>query len=532
MRDNPSINKPDRLRPRDPPSFEQSMLSTAKGGGILALGRFFEFGGRFVIAFLLARLLGAEQYGLCALAISAATIFAGVSALGLDSAMVRYVAMLASKRDEAGLWGALQIGIGCASCASLLMGIGLYVLARPLAENVFQEPQLVPLLQVLSLLLPFLTLSNVLVGVAHGFKRMDYSVIAENFVRLLFRLLLVVVLAVVGLNAFQVAIVFGLSDLAASVVLVYLLNKEFSLNRPLRTGRRDLREISSYSLPLWLSGLLKKFRRNIQTILLGTLSTMAHVGVFSLVSRVNLIGRVSYRSIIASVKPVFAELFARGEWEQMGRLYKTTTRWTFMVNLPMFLMFVMYPEPILSIFGQSFLHGASALTVLACAELAIAITGTCGSIIDMTGYTKIKLANSVIWLALLLGLNFVLIPRWGVLGAAIAILVATTTVNFLRVLEVWLLFKLFPYDLSFFKPIASSVVALTATLVVDWWLPAETNLFYVGLHVTILFSGYAGMLFLLGFAPDDRKVLARVSRRANSLISKYRALWPRHLPAR
>ncbi|MDX1402824.1 MAG: polysaccharide biosynthesis C-terminal domain-containing protein, partial [Kiloniellales bacterium] len=172
----------------------------------------------------------------------------------------------------------------------------------------------------------------------------------------------------------------------------------------------------------WLSGLLRKFRNNIQVILLGSFSTVTNVGIFSLASRINMVGEVAYSSVIKSVKPVFAEVHAEDDRQGLRHLYQTTTRWTFVLNLPTFLVLVLFPEAILAIFGQSFVGGASALVLLAWAQLANAGTGTCGSIIDMTGHTKIKLVNSVIWVILSIGTNFLLIPSWGIIGAAVAAL--------------------------------------------------------------------------------------------------------------
>ncbi len=501
-------------------AFERNMLVAAKGGGILTAGRLFEMAGGFAIALLLARLLGAEQYGLYALALQVALVIAGVSSLGLDSAMVRYVAMLNTKQDEAGIWGTIQIGVGCAVGTSALMGTVLYFTAVPLAVDVFDEPQLTPLLHVLSVFVPCLTLSNMLVSIAHGFKRMDYSVIAQSFVQLLVRLTLVIVLSITGLNAFRVAVIFGVADITASLALLHLLNREFRLVRPISTARRDVREIANFSWPLWLSDLLRKFRRNIEIMLLGTLSTVAHVGIFALVSRINHVGRVSYQSICSSVKPVFAELQTHQDWQQMGRLYQTTSRWAFTLNLPTFLFFVMYPGPILAIFGESFTDGARALIILALSELVIAATGTCGSIIDMTGRTRLKLVNSIVWSVLLVSGNFLLIPRWGLVGAATATCVAVSVVNLARLIEVWYLYRLSPYSKDLLKPVLSGLVAFGLTTIVGWWAAPEANVVSLGLQAIVLYASYAGMLALVGFAQEDRVVLARLSAKVRPVFDK------------
>ena len=70
---------------------------------------------------------------------------------------------------------------------------------------------------------------------------------------------------------------------------------------------------------------------------------------------------------------------------------------------------------------EKVIAGAMAMRVLAFAELVDAFTGTCGAIIDMTGLNKMKVANSVIQLVLAITVNILLIPRYGLMGAAIVL---------------------------------------------------------------------------------------------------------------
>lgn len=513
-------------------TFERNMLETAKGGGFLAAGTLFAFGSRFVLAFFLARLLGAEQYGTYQLAISAAVIVASISTIGLDSTMVRYIAMYDGLEDDKRLWGTLQIGIAFSVLTSILLSIGLYALARPVAIGLFREPELARFLQLFSVFIPFSTLSSVLLDAARGFKRMDYSALAENVVLFVSRMALIGLLAISGLDAYKAVIAFGLSDVAVAISLIYLLNKEFSLRRSWRQSRYEFREIFWFALPFWMSGLLSKFRKNIQTLLLGTLNTVTSVGIFSIASKVNLVGRIVYRSTLASVKPFLAALYGQENEAQMARLYKTTTRWTFTANLPLFLVMVLFPAELLSIFGRSFAAGASALAVLACAELLNAATGICGSIIDMTGYTKMKLANSVIWVVLISVTNVLLIPRWGVLGAAAAELIAMGTVNVLRVLQVWFIFGMHPYELSFLKPTAAAMASAGATVLLGLFLPGEPNFLLTAFRILTLFVVYAGVLLLLGLAPEERTVLNRSYRRTRALLGNFQGALHKYLATR
>lgn len=520
-----AVDKPGTLYDSEtasPPKFEQNVLLTAKGGGIIATGRFFTYGSRFVLAFMLARLLGAEQYGLYSLALTTGAILGSVATFGLDSALVRYVAILNSRRDERGLWGALQIGVGFSTVLSSLFTVGLYALAYPIATQVFHEPQLTPLLQATSMMVPFLTLSDVLAGATRGFKKMQYSVIAQDFAQLLVRLILTGAFAIIGLSPLTAIVIFTIADVVSSVFLVYFLNKEFRLRRPLRDARRDTREIVGFSLPLWISGLLSTFRNNIETMLLGALNTVTGVGIFTVAGNINLVGHMLFNAISLSSKPIIAELHGNGEIGQMNRLYRTTSRWAFTIYLPAFIITVLFPVPLLSIFGESFVDGAGALRVLAVAELVNVLTGNAGTVIDMTGYTKLKLANSIIQIILSMGVNVLLIPRWGLMGAAVGSLLGVSMVNMLRMAEVRYLFHTWPYDRSFTKPVLAAFLSIAVVLVVGSFLPPSDGLIDMIVRSAVVMALYFGLVLLLGLPPEETAVVGRTRQWANKRLTRFR----------
>ncbi|RPI78750.1 MAG: flippase, partial [Chloroflexi bacterium] len=409
--------------------YDREVLNTAKGGGILAVGRLANFGTRFVINVILARLLSAEQYGLYSLSISAATIASGIAIFGLDSTVMRFIAIMKSRKDNEGLWGVLQVGLGFTLLLNVATSTVLFALAYPIAENVFHDLRLVPLLQIAAIIAPFLSFSSVLAGATRGFKNMKDTVVAQNFIQPIVRLILIVVLALSGISVMEAVIAFGLSDLTASIVLLYFLHKKFSLFRSLRSARRETREILSFSLPLWLSDMLVQFRGNIQTVLLGSLGSISGVGIFAIVNQVNLVGNIFHASLNQSARPLIAELSDRGDKFRMKQMYQTGTKWVVSLNLPMILIIILFPVELMSIFGKSFAAGAAALVIMAFAELVNVSTGMCGSIVDMSGHTRLKLANTIVRVAASIFFSFLLIPRYGLMGAAWTSLIQTVIAN-------------------------------------------------------------------------------------------------------
>jgi O-antigen/teichoic acid export membrane protein len=497
------------------------ILHAAKGVGFLGVGSMFGHVGRFVTALLLARALGAEGMGMYALGVTAAGLFASLSALGLDDAMVRYLAIQRSRRDTAGMAGTLQIGIGVSASMGVIAGIGLYLAADLVASGLFDAPGLAPLLRAFGVIVPFMTLSSTLLGAARGFKRMDIAALGEEIVQSSVRLVLIGLLSIVGFDVMAAAIVFGVADVASSVTMLTLLGRQTPLGALFsRSARRDVREVLGFALPLWLAGALRKLRQNIETLLLGTLTAVASVGVFAVASKVNLVAQSLYRAIITSVKPNLAELHGADDRDGLRHLYRTATRWALLINLPFFLVTMLHAESILLLFGTTFAAGSTALMVLAAGELVNAATGVCGSVLDMTRHTAAKLINSFTWLVLLLGANLVLIPRFGVLGAATASALAAATVNVMRILQVWTLEHVHPYDRSFLKPLLAALVAGSIGTVVATLWPPRTGAVVLALQALLIFGAYALAIALLRVAPEDRLVLVAIWRKARSVAAQ------------
>lgn len=510
-------------------SFEQNILLTAKGGSALFIGKLFTFGSRFVVTFLLTRLLGPEDYGLYNVALSAAALASGFALIGLDDALVRYIALYASRNDEERLWGSIQVGLGFWLVLSAIWSALLFGMAHWIAINVFHDAQLAPVLQLVSFIVPLLGLSDLLAGATRGFKHMEDMAIAQNFVQPLVRVILIVVLAIAGLNITEAIIIYGLADFTASIVLFYFLNKRFALRRSLSAARREPREILSYSIPMWMSDMITTFRTNIQTVLLGSLNTVFTVGIFSVASQLNLFADLVQSSVTTAVRPIIVEVHDKHNREQLGQLYQTVSKWLFAFNFPVFLITILFPSQILSIFGKSFTQGASALVLLSWASVVDAGTGMCGAILDMTGFTKLKLMNSVLRLATVLVLSVLLIPTRGMVGAAYAALFGEMVVNLMRLAEVYIIFKILPYSVSFLKPVLAGLIALGITVLISHGLNFEAKGIDVVLPIAFLPIVYISFVLILGLDETDRSVLNRIKRRAVRKFSQIPSYPPEHL---
>jgi len=484
------------------------------------VGRLFNYIVRLAMTVLLARLLTTEEYGLYNLTLSTVTVAAAVAVFGLDTTVMRQIAVMRSRKDENGLWGTIQVGLGASLFFSAFVAAILFGLAYPIAENIFHDLRLAPLLQIAAFTVPLLTMSDVLAGATRGFRNMSDTVIAQNFVQPMVRIVLIVILAFGNLEVWQTVVIFGFADFCASLILLFQLNRKFGLRRSFSGARREIGQVLGFSFPLWLSDLLTNFRGNLQTLLIGSLGTIEGVGIFSIANQVTLLGTAFHASLNQSARPLIAELNDQGKRNQLGHIYQTTTRWVVTINLPIILIAILFPEQIMSIFGKSYIAGATTLSILALVNLVHVATGMCGALLEMTGHTVLKLVNTVIRVTLAIVMNFILIPRYGIVGAAIAALIHETVANILPLGQIWRLYGLQPYSSEILKPLLAAALGVGGGLLMREILPLNQSLAVLASHVVVVLAIYGLTLRLIGFSKEDRSMIRQIARPVRLLFSR------------
>ncbi len=496
-----------------PAKSDRNILLAAKGGGIAFAGNLFVYIFRFLFGLVLARMLGAELLGLYSLSSTVTSLLSVLSVLGISAGVVRFIPIARNQKDDARLWGIILTGLALPALVSTVLVIGVILLAKPIALGIFGRPDLVPVLRLDSLGVPFVVLLSVLSSITQGFKRMEYKVISEDVTWNLLKLVLSVVLLVAGLGVMGAVLANNIAAAAAVAVSLFFLHRLFPLNRPVRAAKQNVREMLGFSLPIYLTRVLSRFSGSIEALVLGFLGLVSGVGIYTTALRLSGVGMLFHYSLQQIAMPMISDLHDRDALDELTRLYRATTKWGMTFNLPVFLTMALFAGPLLSIFGADFVEGATGLIILAFATLFNASTGVCGSVITMTGHSKMTFFNSVFNLGVNLALDLLLIPPFGIIGAALAVTLSEVTLNVIRTVQVFVLLRVWPYDWSFLKPIASSLMAVGATYLLSQRMGFMPVALQVILGTLLLWSVYAAGVVLLKLSDEDRLVLRKLQAR-------------------
>ena len=217
---------------------------------------------------------------------------------------------------------------------------------------------------------------------------------------------------------------------------------------------------------------------------------------------------------------MIAELSYQGKQPEVEHIYQTTTRWMVTLNMPLILIVTLFPVQVISIFGKSFIEGAPALAIMGLVNLVNVATGMCGTILDMTGHTRMKLFNTIIRVGVAILANFLLIPRFGVTGAAMAALIHEVVANVLPMIQLWFLYRIVPYNPNILKPLGAGVLAASGALLLRAWLPASDDLLLTILHMVMVLAIYAAAVQRFGLSTEELLVVNRLRRRVGLLFSR------------
>lgn len=402
-----------------------SLWQVGRGIGWMLLGvvaaRLLNFGYKTAVA-----RLGAEEFGVLALALMVLGVASWVTSDGLGSSLIRYVPFYRGRGDLARLRGTILLCLGMNGLLATLGGILLFLSAPWVAERVFHHAKLAPLIRVMACVLPLFNLRAVILRVLIGMGRTDYYVYVYYLCESAVTLLLTVWLLCIGWGTWG-AVVGYATGLAMSLVFAgWLLEfKTFPIMRGQDHAVFEGAELLRYAIPLWLIGYADVVHAWADVALLGYLRDARTVGLYSV--------GVLLASVVASIPdmvlPVSSRLvvqhYAQQKIEEATRIADAVAKWMFVLALPLAGLVLVCARPIIQLlFGQEYLPAIQVVSLLVVGKLCWTLSTSAAWMLNMVKRTRVTLRITIISTTILVVLNLWLIPSFGAVGASLATCVA------------------------------------------------------------------------------------------------------------
>ena len=500
---------------------QQDVVTIARGGGIAFVGRFFSLALNYLLAMIMARGLGASDYGLFVVGLSLVNLLGSLSLLGLNRGAVRFIAIYRGMGDRSRELGVFKTSLRFVLASGITVALLLVALADPLGELLNIPSGLTAFFLGFGCWIPIWALTFQLAAVAEALKRLEYRTAIVDIGWPVARVLFTAGVLIVGGRLAGVVWANLLASVLALIFAAVSVQRLFLRDLKGVQATSDARQLLAFSLPVMLFNLLALSQNQVDVYLLAALDSSESIGLFNVAARTTILIVALLEGLGIIFSPFVADLSSQDQMTDLKRLVSTVTYWSFMVGLPVAVAIMLFYRPILLLFGEAFVAAAPALIVLSIAQLINAATGPVGVVLTMSGHPNLNLLDAILTLVLNVVLDVLLIPPLGILGAAIGSAVAISSINVLRSFQVSLILRAWIYSRQFLKPLVAAGLAggITYLAITARGLGSEWLTFGVGLFVFSLI--YVAGILILGLSESDLLVLRTLRNRMSREVARY-----------
>jgi O-antigen/teichoic acid export membrane protein len=479
----------------------------ARGAGISTAGQ----GAGRVLGYAtqsaLARGLGRESFGLYTLGVAVVTAAQIISQFGLDNGVVRYVAHYRAQGDTARVRGTILQAVGLTFAFSLVVAVAIFFGAGTIAG--FFDPDLEPVVRAFAFAVPFFALMSIICWATQGFQTVAYATYTQQILRPLIYLLLVIGVYFVGASLVGVVAAYVISMALGVLIGLFFLRRLFPPLLNFRTRPKfETRALFGVSVPMSVSRATQYANNWTAILVLGIFQPAGVVGLFQAAFRTATFATLVRFAFNGIFSPIISNLHAQENTEDLGRLYKDVTRWTFTGAFAIFLLIVLLTSEILTVFGgKEYAAGATALIIVAFAQLFSTSVGPANRMLAMTDNQTVLMIITTIGALTGVAVCFALIPDFGMIGAAIGAAAAILTENTATLIFVRRRLGFWPYNLVFWKPLAAGLLAAALAYAVKVLLALPGLLLTVGAVAAVFGISFLALLLLFGLNDTDREFL-------------------------
>lgn len=393
-------------------------------------------GSIFLVTLILARRLGAEGSGVFGLASTVMSIVVVIGSLGLDLSAVRSVAAY-NERDE---WAKLRAWTTSAIILTFIVGTTAALITAAvggrLAAALGGGADLAYAIAVMALASVPLVLSRLFGAFLRGIGNFILSHIVDPLLLPTTAAVILVVLPITSVR--DAALAYAAASFLAGIISYVAWSRAIK-GRGVPHDALKYAEIVTRALPIY-GTLFGSFATPwVVMLAVGFFGTEADAGIYRVAAQFLLLVSFVLQAVESGMAPQFAALHAKGDLYKVAQAARRVTLLLVLTGgLPSALIIVYAPQ-VLSFFGPEFVSGAAALRILVGGQIVVSLLGPVGSIMLMIGLERYSLINSTAGAILVTILSVILIPRYGIEGAAIAVAITLIARAVGATLIVWII---------------------------------------------------------------------------------------------
>ncbi|MBG0813892.1 lipopolysaccharide biosynthesis protein [Planomonospora sp. ID82291] len=465
-----------------------NLASMARGGSVNLIGAAVTGTSQFALVLLVATLHSAELSGAFFAATSVFLILGALCELGCDVGLLRWVPRhlaLGRTRDAARCVDAALVPV---AAVSVLVAAALFAFAPFLAAVLdgARTGQTAAMLRALAVFLPVMAAANVLLAATRAHGKMRPTVLIDRIGRPVAQIGGVALTLVLGDGAALLTAMWALPYLPALAAAAWWYR---GLRRAVPPQEEPPAAVRALAAEYWRFTALRALARVCQTalqradiVMVAALSSPRDAAVYTVASRFVVFGQLGTQAVQQIMQPVVSRQLALDDRAGAHQTFSVATVWTVLLTWPVYVTTAAAASLYLSLFAEEY-HAAGVLPVLvlSLAMMFATAAGPVDTMLLMSGRSGLSLLNTAAALAIDVVLGLVLIPRFGVLGAAVNWAISIVLRNVLSFAQVKAATGMTPLSRGLAWATGATVLSFGGPLLLLRFLDASTPALCAGL---------------------------------------------------
>lgn len=392
-----------------------------KKGGHTFFFRIFGMLFNFLITIYITNLYGSSSYGLFALSLTILQLMVMFFSFGIPSAFISFSGAFKSEELNKGLL------LKSYKIIFILTVLPVLLLAFN-SENIalfFNKPELTSFLKVVFLSLIFLVFHEINSNYFLSVKKFFWFGLIYFVFPNLFFLIFLVFSKTYNLSDYFILLSYTTAIIITVVISIFVIFKKRQYSKVTIRSK----EILKKALPMMASGFFLILLNWTDVLMLGKFETDRNIGIYNAAFKVGYLTLFFVMAMGSIILADISEHFNNKSFKKLHHTIKKATQITALLTVPLALVLIVFNEKILSLFGPEFVEGKMALIFITSGALFNALTGNVDQLLNMTD-NQITVRN-IMFIGFLINviLNLILIPIYGINGAAFSSLIVNIIVN-------------------------------------------------------------------------------------------------------
>lgn len=400
----------------------KDLMSVIKGSGLTFFLKILGMAFSYILIWFMARFMGAGTVGEFNLMVAICGIIGILSRLGFHNSLIKFIAQARIKGKNIysnilflkTTWIVLSVNI--------VVSVILFFASGIIAEQVFHKPLLAPIIKWSAFSIFPISFCHIAAAYLRGHKKIWEFSLLQDFGNYFVFIILFIPLVFIWRTPLLPVFCWDISWFVVMLFALLIISRipHTKLLKFRGAGLVEAYPLLKVSIPMMLTNSLTFMLNWLDTFMLGIYKTNEDVGIYSSAARLATLSTIMLTANAVVVGPKIVTLFTQEKKAELKRLLTHSTFIVTAISLPLALIMIFFPSFMLGLFGEEFKSGKWVLIILSVSQLINASTGLVGLALNMTGKEVLMQNLMIITTVLNLVLNLLLIPPYGIEGAAIA----------------------------------------------------------------------------------------------------------------